>query len=213
MGQHRGLPSIPIQQFLPAERIAVDGSVSVVTSNASLSIEGHAEQPVVANAGRCNLRLPSADGWVPPQPCLITGSPPPAQTGDAAAALARQAGAFNQSCGVDREYNSESVCTCMRALVPGQRRAGARCTLAAAPHVLPGPPLRLTASAATDGTLECRANVTEFDATSQLDAAAAAAVPLPGPLAGEASAAGWAGRREVLPGWLKMLGLLLRATP
>lgn len=90
-----------------AERIAVDGSVSLTTPNASLLIEGTAGPVVISNAGLCNLRLPSDTAWLPVQPCRITGEPPPAQAGEAAAAVvAQQAGAFNQTCFVNTSESS-----------------------------------------------------------------------------------------------------------
>lgn len=101
------LPVSPAALFCPAERIALNGSALVVTPNASLSIEGTAGPLVIASAGICNLRLPSDNAWVPSQPCRITGEPPLAQAGEGAAAVAQQAGAFNQTCHFDRDANSE----------------------------------------------------------------------------------------------------------
>ncbi len=92
----------------PAERVFLSGSASVVTTNASLAIEGAAGPVVIANAGICNLHLPSDDAWIPVQPCLITGQPPPTEAGDGASLVAQQAGAFNQTCRFNRDENSES---------------------------------------------------------------------------------------------------------
>lgn len=89
-----------------AERVAVNGSASVFTSNTSLAIEGVAGPVVSANAGTCNLRLPPS-GRISAQPCLISGSPTPAQAVEAVGAVAQAAGAFNQTCGFDRQHNSE----------------------------------------------------------------------------------------------------------
>lgn len=100
--------------FSDAERVAVNGSASVFTSNASLAIEGVAGPVVIANAGTCNLRLPPG-GQMAAQPCLITGSPPPTQAKQAVGAVAQAAGTFNQTCGFDRESSSEGVCGLMSA--------------------------------------------------------------------------------------------------
>eukprot|EP00887_Chlorella_sp_A99_P007010 scaffold2.g7010.t1 len=54
------------------ERVVVNGSTEIVTSNASLSIEGPAGQVVRANAGTCNLRVPA--GAVSVLTCDLTGA-------------------------------------------------------------------------------------------------------------------------------------------
>ena len=103
------LPLSAAALLCTAERIAVNGSAAVVTPNASLSIEGTAGPLVIANAGICNLRLPSDNAWVPSQPCRITGEPPLAQAGEGAAVVAQQAGGFNQTCRFNRDANSEQA--------------------------------------------------------------------------------------------------------
>lgn len=61
---------------------------------------------VIANAGICNRWL-ADDVGVPAQPCWITGSPALDQADAAAAALALEAGAFNQTCGFAKWTNGE----------------------------------------------------------------------------------------------------------
>lgn len=95
-----------LQILCAADHIAVNGSAAIVTPNASLLIEGVAGPVVTANAGICNLRLPLS-GQVSAQPCLITGSPPLAQAQGAVATVAQAAGTFNQTCGFDKQYESE----------------------------------------------------------------------------------------------------------
>lgn len=74
----------------------------VVTHNASLAIEGTAGPLLIANAGTCNLRLPSDNAWLPVQPCHITSDQPLERAVGGATAVAQQAGAFNATCRFDR---------------------------------------------------------------------------------------------------------------
>lgn len=101
------LPSLHL--LCTTDHIAVNGSAAIVTPNASLLIEGVAGPVVTANAGICNLRLPLSGQLqqFSAQPCLITRSAPLAQAQGAVAAVAQAASAFNQTCGFDKQYESE----------------------------------------------------------------------------------------------------------